>query len=153
MTVSKDKVVYIHYTLKNDGGEVLDSSIDGEPLAYIHGNNHLIPGLEEVLEGKKAEDFLTVSVPPEKGYGEVTEGSISTHSVKNFDNSEELKIGMQVHSETEEGVVAFTVVKVDDKEVTLDANHPLAGQTLHFEVTVTEIREASAEELDHGHVH
>ncbi|MBN1647640.1 MAG: peptidylprolyl isomerase [Spirochaetales bacterium] len=153
MIIEKDKVVYMHYTLKNKDGEVLDSSIDSEPLAYIHGNGYLIAGLEEELEGKKANDSIKAVISPEKAYGEYREGQISAHSRDDFDNAEKLEIGMQVHAETDDGIISFTVTEINDKEVKLDANHPLAGETLYFDVTVVNVRKATSEELDHGHVH
>jgi FKBP-type peptidyl-prolyl cis-trans isomerase SlyD len=153
MVIEKDKVVYMHYTLKNDKGEMIDSSIEAEPLAYIHGNGYLIPGLEEELEGKKANDSIEVTIPPEKGYGEYKDDQISVHSKDAFDNADQLQVGMQVHGQTESGSITFTVTGLSDTEVTLDANHPLAGETLHFDVSVIEVRDATKEELDHGHVH
>ena len=153
MVIEKDKVVYLHYTLKNDKGAVIDTSIDAEPLAYIHGNGHLIPGLEESLEGKETKSSLQVTIPPEKAYGKYIDNMTSVHPRDQFSDPDQLQVGMQVHAETKEGVVALTVTELTDKEVTLDANHPLAGETLHFDVTVVDVREASKEELDHGHVH
>ncbi len=153
MVVGKDRVVYLHYTLKNDKGEVIDSSIDAEPLAYIHGNGHLIPGLEESLDGKETNASMQVTVPPEKAYGEYVENMISVHPKDQFSDPDQIQVGMQVHAETENGVVTLTVTELGDKEVTLDANHPLAGETLHFDVTIVDVREATKEELDHGHVH
>jgi FKBP-type peptidyl-prolyl cis-trans isomerase SlyD len=153
MVIEKDKVVYMHYTLKNKDGEVIDSSIEAEPLAYIHGNGFLIPGLEEELEGKQPNDSLQVTIPPEKAYGDYKENQISVHKKENFENADQLQVGMQVHGQTEQGVITFTVTELSDKEVTLDANHPLAGETLDFDVSVVDVRDATKEELEHGHVH
>lgn len=153
MEVSKHKVVTISYTLKNDQGEVLDSSQGGEPLAYIQGIGQIIPGLENALEGKKSGDALNVKIEPTEGYGERNDALIQTVSKDLFQGVDEVKEGMQFHAQTDAGPQVVTVTAVAEGEVTIDANHPLAGENLHFEVEVLDVREASSEELDHGHVH
>jgi FKBP-type peptidyl-prolyl cis-trans isomerase SlyD len=132
---------------------VLDSSAGKEPLSYIHGTGSLIPGLESVLEGKSAGDELEVSIAPEDGYGERDEALIDTLSREQLRDLESLREGLMFTMDDEEGTRIYTVLKIAGDEVTVDGNHPLAGKTLHFAVTVQEVRDASAEELDHGHVH
>lgn len=142
-------VALIHYTLTNDQGEVLDSSQGGEPLAYLHGMGNLIPGLEQALLGKKAGDKLSVKVPPEQGYGVRDEKLIQQIPRRAFQGVRELKPGMRFNSEGG----SVTVTRVMGDMVTVDGNHALAGETLNFEVEITQVREATGEELAHGHVH
>ena len=153
MQISDQKVVHIHYTLTNDDGEVLDSSEGHGPLAYIHGIGNLIPGLENALNGKTAGDKLSVSIAPEEGYGLRDEDLIQTVPKGAFQGVQTIEPGMQFHAESPEGMQLVTVLEVRGDEVVLDGNHPMAGMTLHFDVEVGEVREATAEELDHGHVH
>ena len=153
MQISANMVVSIDYTLTNDQGAVIDSSDGREPLAFIHGIGNIIPGLERALEGKAQGESLKVSIAPEDGYG--VRSDELTHAVPKemFEGADEIEVGSQFQTMSEAGPQIVTVVAVDDEHVTVDANHPLAGETLHFDVTVVSIREASAEELEHGHVH
>jgi FKBP-type peptidyl-prolyl cis-trans isomerase SlyD len=153
MLISANKVVSIDYTLTDARGQVIDSSNGREPLAYLHGNNNIIPGLEKALEGKQKGDSLNVSIAPAEGYGEREEGLIQSVPRHLFENPEQLEVGMQFHSVSEEGMRVVTVTGVAQETVTIDANHPLAGETLNFAVKVMDVRDASAEELEHGHVH
>ncbi len=153
MIVSKDKVVSIEYTLRDDSGEILDSSEGREPLAYLHGNGNIVPGLESQLEGKAKNDALKVAVAPADGYGDFNAKDIIDVPRKQFQDVKELEIGMQFTASGPEGHRIVTVTKFDDKFVTVDGNHPLAGKTLHFDVKIVDIRDASADELSHGHVH
>ncbi len=153
MQISENKVVSIHYTLKNDAGEVLDSSIGQQPLSYLHGRKNIISGLENALTGKSVGDKFQVDIPPEEAYGERNDALFQVLPREVFQGVENIEVGMQFYSETPEGVQMITVTKVDGDEITVDANHPLAGQTLHFEVEVIDIRDATPEELEHGHVH
>jgi FKBP-type peptidyl-prolyl cis-trans isomerase SlyD len=146
-------VVTIHYTLKNDGGEVLDSSSGGEPLAYIQGHGNLVAGLEKALEGKPAGVTLTVVVTPAEGYGVRDEALIQRVPKRSLQGAGEIKKGMQFQARTEDGMRLFTVTGLVGDMVTLDGNHPLSDQTLHFDIEVVEVREATTEELEHGHVH
>jgi FKBP-type peptidyl-prolyl cis-trans isomerase SlyD len=146
-------VVTIHYTLKNDGGVVIDSSDGGEPLAYIQGHGNLVVGLEKALEGKRDGDTLAVVIEPADGYGRRDEALIKRLPKRALQGSGEIKKGMQFQAQTEQGVRLFTVTALAGDMVTLDGNHPLADQRLHFEVKVVEVREATSEELEHGHVH
>jgi FKBP-type peptidyl-prolyl cis-trans isomerase SlyD len=151
--ISADRVVTIHYTLKDDAGEVLDSSAGGEPLAYIQGHGNLVPGLEKALEGKPDGHSLAVAVTPEEGYGRRDEALVQRVPKRSLSGAGDIKTGMQFQARTDDGMRLFTVKAVVGDMVTLDGNHPLADQTLHFDVRVVGVREATAEELEHGHVH
>ncbi|HXQ64188.1 MAG TPA: peptidylprolyl isomerase [Steroidobacteraceae bacterium] len=153
MQVARDAVVIVHYTLTNDTGEVLDSSAGGEPLAYIHGSGNIIIGLEEALEGKAAGDKLAVVVPSEKAYGGRDERLIEQVPKRAFQGVGEVKAGMRFTAQTEQGPRQVVVTRVAGDMVTVDGNHPLAGQTLKFDIEIAEVRVATAEELAHGHVH
>lgn len=153
MQVAADKVVVIHYTLKNAEGQVLDSSSGGEPLAYIHGSGNIIPGLEEALEGKATGDRLQVSVAPEKGYGVHSPDLVQQVPKRAFQGIGQLQPGMRFTAQTEHGPRQVVVTRVAGDMITVDGNHPLAGQTLEFEVEIAAVRDASQEELEHGHVH
>ena len=155
MQISENSVVSIHYTLTNKTGETIDSSIErGEPLAYLHGAGNIIPGLENALVGKAAGDKLDVTVTPEEGYGERHEQLIQQVPKTAFEGNEEnLQPGMQFQAQTEAGPRIFTITAVEGEEVTVDGNHPLAGQRLNFQVKIVAIRDASQEEVAHGHVH
>jgi FKBP-type peptidyl-prolyl cis-trans isomerase SlyD len=151
--IAADSVVLIHYTLKDDKGDVLDSSAGGEPLAYIQGHGNLVPGLEKALEGKRGGNILEVTVPPAEGYGMRDEALVQRVSKRSLKGSGEIRKGMQFQARTDQGLRLFTVTGVIGDMVSLDGNHPLADQTLHFDIEVVEVRPATAEELEHGHVH
>jgi len=153
LEISADKVVLIHYTLKDDAGAVIDSSAEGEPLAYIQGHGNLVAGLEKALEGKQDGNNVKVSVEPGEGYGQHDPGLIQRVPKRSLQGAGEIKKGMQFQGRTDDGVRLFTVTGVMGDMVTLDGNHPLADKTLHFDVNVVSVREATAEELEHGHVH
>ena len=153
MQIAADSVVLIHYTLKDDDGKVLDSSAGGEPLAYIQGHGNLVSGLEKALEGKAQGNRIEVSLVPEEGYGTRNEALVQRVPKRSLQGAGEIRKGMQFQAQTDEGMRLFTVTTVVGDMVTLDGNHPLADQTLHFDVEVVEVRDATAEELEHGHVH
>jgi FKBP-type peptidyl-prolyl cis-trans isomerase SlyD len=153
MQVAADKVVTIHYTLKNAEGQVLDSSEGGDPLAYIHGGGNIIPGLEEALEGKSAGDKLQVEVQPDKAYGHHDPELIQNVPKRAFQGVGQVQAGMRFTAQTEQGPRQVVVTRVVGDMVTVDGNHPLAGQTLSFAVEIAEVRDASEEEIAHGHVH
>jgi FKBP-type peptidyl-prolyl cis-trans isomerase SlyD len=151
--ITADRVVLIHYTLKGDDGAVLDSSAGGEPLAYIHGHGNLVAGLEQALDGKRDGDKVVVSVTPADGYGVHDAALIQRVPKRSLQGAGQIKKGMQFQRQTPEGMRLFTVTALVGDMVTLDGNHPLADKTLNFDVDVVTVREATAEELEHGHVH
>lgn len=153
MEIAADRVVTIHYTLKDDEGAVVDSSAGGEPLAYIQGHGNLVAGLEKALEGKQNGVTLNVVVAPAEGYGTRDEALVQRVPKRALQGAGDLKKGMQFQARTEDGMRLFTVTAVAGDMVTLDGNHPLADRTLHFDIEVIGVREATAEELEHGHVH
>lgn len=153
MTIQDNYVVAIDYTLKDKTGKVLDSSDGGQPLYYLHGNKNIIPGLEKELTGKKETDQLDLVIPPEEGYGERNDALMTQVTKQELAGVPDLEVGVQLQAQTAQGVQIFTVAAIEGDNVTLDGNHPLAGEELHFSVTVKSIREATKEELDHGHVH
>ena len=153
MSIAPDQVVSIHYTLKNDAGEVLDSSADGQPLTYLHGHGNLIPGLERELTGKNSGDKLQVKIAPAEGYGEYDKGLVQRVPRRTLKGVPNVRVGLRLQAQTEHGARAVTVTQLTGDLVTHDGNHPLAGQHLNFDVEVGEVRAATAEELAHGHVH
>jgi FKBP-type peptidyl-prolyl cis-trans isomerase SlyD len=152
MQIESMKVVTIEYTLTDEEGEVLDTSDGGEPLSYIHGTGSIIPGLESALEGKNPGDAVSVKVPAADAYGERDDSLVQALPRAMFPPGQ-VEVGMQFHAQSTEGARIVTVVAADEGSVTIDANHPLAGMNLSFEVRVVEVREPTAEELSHGHVH
>lgn len=153
MQIAPDTVVSIQYTLRNTNGDVLDSSEGGEPLAYLHGHNNIIPGLEKALEGSQQGEEVSVTVNPEEGYGQYSEDLVQSVPMDAFQGVEKVEPGMQFQAESDQGPMVVTVKEVGEEEVVVDGNHVLAGQQLDFSVTVDEVRAASSEELEHGHVH
>ena len=153
MQVTQNAVVAIHYTLTNDKGETLDSSAGGDPLVYMHGNGNLIPGLERELEGKKAGDKLTVKVAAADAYGEYDKSLIQQVPRRSFRGVPNVSVGMQFQVQSNAGPRMVTVTHVQGDMITVDGNHALAGQDLNFAVEITEVREATEEEIAHGHVH
>ena len=153
MQIENNLVVSFDYTLTDNEGQVIDTSDGREPLAYLHGKGGIIPGLERELAGKTVGDELQVSVAPADGYGERNESLKQDVPRAQFDGVEELEVGMQFRVDTEGGPMVINVMEIGDEIVTVDGNHPLAGIHLNFAVTIRDIREATSEELDHGHVH
>lgn len=154
MTIAKNRVATIHYVLKNDAGEVLEDSHDGDPMEYLHGLEELVTGLEKALEGRKAGDTFSVTVPPAEGFGDYDEDLVESVPLDEFDSEEPVTAGMEFSFEDDEGEIHNVVVKaIEGDEALVDENHPLAGQTLHYAVEVLSVREATAEEIEHGHVH
>ncbi|OED40391.1 peptidylprolyl isomerase [Endozoicomonas sp. (ex Bugula neritina AB1)] len=152
MKIAKERVVLFHYTLKNDGGEILDSSEGEAPMAYLHGELNIVEGLENAMEGKEAGDKFEVTVEPAEAYGEYDESLVQPVPKEQF-GDHPVEVGNQFHADTAIGPRVVTVIALQDDQVVIDANHSLAGETLHFSVEIEEVREASKEELDHGHVH
>ena len=153
MQIAQDTVVAIHYTLRNDAGDTLDASNTGEPLMYLHGNGNLIPGLERALEGRSVGDRLSVAVPAVDAYGEVDTDLVQDVPREAFRGIDDIEVGMQFQAQSNHGPRSVVVTKVTPELITVDGNHPLAGQNLNFEVEIAEIRAATREELEHGHVH
>lgn len=153
MSITQDSVVTLHYTVKDDAGELLDRSPEGEPVSYLHGHGNLIPGLERELSGKNAGDKLSVNVAPAEGYGEYDRNLVQDVPRQLLQDIESLRPGMRLRAQTDQGARSVTVTHVADDAVTLDANHPLAGKHLHFDIEITDVRDATHDELEHGHVH
>lgn len=154
MSIENDKVVSIHYTLKDTEGNVLESSVDKDPMSYLHGHGNIIPGLENALIGKESGDSLSVTVEPEQGYGTYDESLVQRVPVKRLGvESRKLKPGMMLQLKTRRGPQMARVKKVGRFVVDIDVNHPMAGKTLVFEVTIENVRDATDEERSHGHAH
>ena len=154
MPIAANKAVSIDYTLTNDAGETIDSSAGGAPLVYLQGAGNIIPGLEKALEGKVVGDELEISVEPEDAYGEYSAELVSTLSSSMFEGVDQLEVGMQFHASAPDGQMQIVTIRdLDGDDVTVDGNHPLAGQRLNFKVKVVAVRDASEEEVAHGHVH
>lgn len=153
MVIEDKKVVSFHYTLTNDQGESLDSSREGEPMSYLHGSGNIIPGLEKEMAGKAKGDAFQATIAPADAYGERNEANVQRVSAKHFKDTRNLQPGQFVTLQTKQGPVQAVIVKVGRFNIDIDANHPLAGQTLTFDVEVTDVREATEEEISHGHVH
>ena len=151
MQIADGTVVAIDYALKDDDGTLLDQSQPGQPLTYLHGHKNIIPGLEASLLGKAVGETLEVRVAPEDGYGEPNPSLEQVVPRDRFQGVESLEVGMQFQANTEQGQVSVRVLKIDDDDVTVDGNHPLAGKHLNFNVTVQEVRAATEEEVAHGH--
>ena len=153
MPIAQNSVVTIHYTLKDDAGEVIDTSRESDPVAYLHGHGNLVPGLERELEGKNTGDKVNVSVAPDQGYGEYDKNLVQQVPRRALQGIANVKVGMRLQAQTPQGPRAVVVTRLVGDMVTIDGNHPLAGKNLNFDVEITDVREATEEELEHGHVH
>jgi FKBP-type peptidyl-prolyl cis-trans isomerase SlyD len=154
MTIKENSAVSFHYTLTDDDGQTLDSSAGKDPLAYLHGAGNIIPGLESALAGKSVGDSMVVAVTAAEGYGEVQKELIQEVPRDAFQGVDSIEVGMQFEAQTGQGgTVPVTVTAVTDEIVTVDGNHPLAGKNLNFDVSIEDVRDATEEELEHGHVH
>jgi FKBP-type peptidyl-prolyl cis-trans isomerase SlyD len=153
MQIANETAVWLQYTLRNDAGDVLDASEENEPLIYIHGQGDIVPGLEKALDGKEPGAKFSVTVSPEEGYGVRTNSKVQTVPRNAFEDDADIEPGTQFQAEGPDGLSIVTIVEVADDEVTIDANHPLAGENLHFEIEVVKVRAATPEEIEHGHVH
>ena len=153
MQVTSNQVVTMHYTLTNPEGEVIDSSEGKAPLAYLHGHGNIIPGLEKQLEGKAVGDKLKAEVAAADGYGEHNPELVVEAQRSQFPEDAELEAGMRFQAQTPAGPRIAEIKKIEGDTVTVDTNHPLAGVDLTFAVEIVDIREATSEEIDHGHVH
>ncbi len=154
LLIGDNLVVSMHYKLTDDDANVLDSSEGSEPLAYLHGAGNIIPGLEKALVGKVAGDSLQVRIEPAEAYGEIRPELIETVDIAAFQGVDSVEPGMAFEAQAPDGSVQRIVVKaVEGNDVTIDANHPLAGVTLNFDIEIVGVREATEEEITHGHVH
>jgi len=154
LMIGPNSVVSMHYTLKNDAGEIIDSSEGKAPMVYLHGANNLIPGLEAELTGKSSGATFSASIPPDQAYGEFNEDFIQVINKSMFEGVDAVEVGMSFIAQGEGGAQRqVRVTEVSGDDVTIDANHPLAGLTLHFEVEVVDVREGTPQEIEHGHVH
>jgi len=152
MIIKGNCVVTLHYSLTGDHGQQLDASHESEPLVYLHGTNSLLPGLEKDIEGRCAGDKFNVTVQPEEGYGLTDPQHIHKVPLEAFSETNNLEVGMQFELESEEGHgEQFTVIAIEEDEVTVDANHPLAGKVLHFKVSIETVRAATGEEIEAGY--
>jgi FKBP-type peptidyl-prolyl cis-trans isomerase SlyD len=151
--IADQKVVSLNFTVKDSQGQIVDSSDGGEPLVYLHGQNNIIPGLEAALVGKTIGDEFDVTVEPAEAYGEYNDEILQVVPREAFKGVETIEPGMVFTAQTQNGPVQLVVAKIEGDEITVDPNHPLAGKTLNFTGSVIEVREATEEELAHGHVH
>jgi FKBP-type peptidyl-prolyl cis-trans isomerase SlyD len=153
MQIGERTVATFHYTLTDAAGKVIDSSDGRAPLSYLHGAGNIVPGLEKEMSGKQQGDVFNVVVAPEEGYGMPNPMMIQVVPREAFQGVDTLEVGMEFQAQTPQGPMSVAIAKIDGDDVTVDGNHPLAGQTLHFAIEVTDVRDASLEELTHGHVH
>lgn len=153
MQITKDKVVQFHYTIKDAEGEQVDTSRTGDPMAYLHGHDNMIVGVEKALDGKQAGDKFSVTVEPSEGYGERQEDAVQRIPTKHLQGAKVWKPGMVAVVHTEQGARQVTVLKVGRFMVTCDLNPPLAGKTLDFDLEVVDVRDATEDEISHGHAH
>lgn len=152
MEIADRRVATIHYTLTNDAGDVIDKSPEQAPLSYLHGAGNIVPGLEKALAGKQPGDTLKADLAPDEAYGPRHDGLVQTVPRTAFQGVDSVQPGMQFEARTERGPLLVTVTDVGEEQVTVDGNHPLAGQNLHFDVKVADVREATAEEQEQGRV-
>ncbi|WP_440223270.1 FKBP-type peptidyl-prolyl cis-trans isomerase [Dokdonella sp. MW10] len=153
MQIADRTVASFHYTLTNDAGDVVDSSAGREPLTYLQGAGNIVPGLEKAMEGHVAGDVFNVDVPAAEGYGDYIEELVQVVPRKAFAGVDDLEVGMQFQAQTPGGMLPVMITEINGDDVTVDGNHALAGETLHFAIEIVEVREASVEEVLHGHVH
>jgi len=153
LKIEKEKVVVLKLVLKDEKNQILEATDDKHPLAYIHGSGEMVPGIEKALDNKKVGSKVSKTIGPKEGYGDYREEWVQTAPLENFDDPIRVKVGVQFQAKTDNGVRIATVTKIEDKSVTIDMNHPYAGKSLSFDAEVLEVREATKEEKEHGHVH
>ncbi len=153
MQIGKNSVVQFSYTLKDESGDIVEATDEGSPVAYLHGHNNMIPGLEQVMEGKSVGDKVSETLQPADAYGDRVEDSIQRVPVKHLQGGKKWKAGMSATVQTDQGSRQVTIVKMGKFMATVDANHPLAGKVLTFDIEIKGVREATAEEVQHGHAH
>ena len=153
MQINKNKAAAINYTLTDESNKVLDKSENGE-FVYLHGADNIIPGLEKALEGKVAGDEVQVTVQPDDAYGETDPAQIQPVPREMFPEDSNIEVGMQFHAQSPEGEpIVVTIAEINDKQILVDGNHPMAGLVLNFDVKIISVREATEDELAHGHIH
>tara|TARA_B100002019_G_C21231924_1_gene580528 strand:+ start:967 stop:1446 length:480 start_codon:yes stop_codon:yes gene_type:complete len=151
--IAENTVASFHYILKTPEGEVLESSREAEPMAYLHGTGGIIAGLEEEMAGKAAGDRFEATIPPEKAYGPHDPARVQQVPLEAFQGVDKVEPGMMFRASTEQGDIPVRIAAVEGDTVTVDANHQMAGQTLVFDIEITEVREATPQEMQHGHAH
>lgn len=151
--IEENKVVKIDYTVKDEDGQLIDTSEGKEPLAYLHGAGNIIPGLEQALTGRAEGEEFSVQIQPDDAYGQRNDALIQKVERGVFQGVEQLEVGMVFNAQGPQGNIQVTIVAIEGDEVTIDGNHPLAGVVLSFEGVVREVRDATEEEVEHGHVH
>ena len=152
MKIKAKTAVTVHYTLKNDDGNVMDTSTHTKPFEYLQGANNLVPGLEREMEGREVGDAFAVSIGPAEGFGEYNPSLVQKSPKSMFDGVEKIEVGMPFQTQTENGPRVVMVKSIDDEHVVTDGNHPLAGQNLHYEIEIIDIRAATQEEINQGYV-
>jgi len=152
MQIKDTHVVTLHYTVKTTDGDVIDSSADSEPLAFMQGSQFMIQGLEDALYGKQKGEKFELSVEPEKAYGLRHDQLVQEVPAEMFEDMN-VEVGMSFRATTDDGEQSVTIIDKTDTTVTVDGNHPLSGMSLNFDVEVVDVREATAQEIEHGHVH
>ena len=154
LAIENNLVVSMHYKLTDNEGSVLDSSEGADPLTYLHGQGNIIIGLEKMMTGKTVGDSLQVTVQPSEGYGEIQDEMVQVVGKDSFDGIESVEVGMTFEAQSPDGTMqSIEIMEVDGDDITIDFNHPLAGVTLNFDVQVVSVREATKEEIEHGHAH
>lgn len=153
MKIAPNKVVVMHYAVSDSEGTLIDSSYDHTPLALIHGTGYMIEGIEEALVDRQQGDKFEVAVPADKAYGERHDGFVQTIPKEMFAGVDDLEVGTQLRATTDEGEQTVIVIDIQEDEITVDGNHPLAGIDLNFDIEIIEVRDATEDELTHGHVH
>lgn len=153
MQVANNTAVSIHYTLTNDVGEEIDSTAGSEPLVYLHGSGNIILGLEKALHNKNVGDKFSVRIEAADAYGEFSDDMIQVVSREMFDGIDNVEVGMQFHAAVNSGSGIITVLNVEGDDITIDGNHPMAGQALNFDIEIVDVRLATKEETSHGHIH
>ncbi len=151
--IENNKVVTIDYTMTDENGVIIDSSDGKDPISFLHGAGNMVPGLEAELIGKTFDDEFDVTVAPENAYGERMDQLVSEVPAEAFTGVDKVEVGMAFNAETPQGPIPVTVTAISDEKITVDANHPLAGKTLTFRGIVHDVRDATEEELAHGHAH
>lgn len=153
MAITQNSVVTFHYTLSDAQGETLESTRERDPMLYLHGAGNIIPGLEKAMDGREVGDTFQVTVPPEEAYGPRVPGKVQRVAAKHFPQPRKLRPGQRVQLNTRRGPMQAVVLKVGRFNIDIDANHPLAGRTLTFDVEIVDVRDATAEEIAHRHAH